>query len=52
MVLLILGMLKKKGIKLANVTDQKRPNHKGFSLLLFKLALYLFNHLRIDLFVH
>ena len=52
MVLLILGMLKtKREKKLANVTDQKRPNHKGFSVL-FKLAHYLFNHLRIYLFVH
>ena len=30
MVLLILGMRKKK---LGNVTDQKRPNHKGFSVI-------------------
>ena len=37
--------------KLANVTDQKQPNHKGFSVL-FKLAVYLFNHLRIHPFVH
>ena len=37
--------------KLANITDQKLSNHKSFSVL-FKLAVYLFNHLRIHPFVH